>query len=125
MVFGGGVEARDQAIVFRCKRWADFSEDCREIAQQRGLAVECRYLYGSRQAWHLPGLEQLDATALQWVFNRQRYLTAEQVLKRVGLGAVISRQSLPRWGFWKPRGPPIFPLSTLGTCKRGCKLRRC
>lgn len=62
-----------------------FQKIAREIAQQRGLAVECRYLYGSRQAWHLPGLEQLDATALQWVFNRQRYLTAEQVLKRVGL----------------------------------------
>lgn len=62
-----------------------FHKIASEIARQRGLAVECRYLYGSRQSWHLPGLAQLDEAAFKWIFNRQRYLTAEQVLKRVGL----------------------------------------
>lgn len=62
-----------------------FHKVASEIARQRNVPVEARYLYGSRQAWHLPGLEELDETALLWVFNRQRYLTAEQVLKRVGL----------------------------------------
>ncbi|MEI2722453.1 MAG: hypothetical protein V9H26_02590 [Verrucomicrobiota bacterium] len=62
-----------------------FQQVARAIARQRGIPVECRYLYGSRQAWHLPGLGELDEPALLWIFNRQRFLTAEQVLKRVGL----------------------------------------
>ena len=62
-----------------------FHKIASEIARRRGIPVECRYLYGSRQAWHLPGLAQLDETAFKWIFNRQRYLTAEQVLKRAGL----------------------------------------
>lgn len=62
-----------------------FHKIASEIARQRGIVVECRYLYGSRQSWHLPGLAQLDEAAFKWIFNRQRYLTTEQVLKRVGL----------------------------------------
>jgi predicted HAD superfamily hydrolase len=62
-----------------------FHKVAQEIVRARSVPVECRYLYGSRQAWHLPGLEQLDETARRWIFNRQRYLTPEQVLRRVGL----------------------------------------
>lgn len=62
-----------------------FHKVASEIASQREIPVECRYLYGSRQSWHLPGLEELDEAAFHWIFNRQRYLTTEQVMRRIGL----------------------------------------
>ena len=75
-----------------------FHKVASEIARQRGIAVECRYLYGSRQAWHLPGLAQLDEDAFKWIFNRQRYLTAEQVFKRVGLEPKVFKAELDAIG---------------------------
>lgn len=74
-----------QRLYFVARDGQIFHQIAHEIARQRGLPVECRYLYGSRQSWHLPGLERLDEAALLWIFNRQRYLTTEQVLNRVGL----------------------------------------
>jgi predicted HAD superfamily hydrolase len=62
-----------------------FHKVATEIARQRHIPVECRYLYGSRQAWHLSSLQKLDENAYEWIFNRQRYLTTEQVMRRVGL----------------------------------------
>lgn len=32
-----------------------------------GWPIECRYLLGSRQAWHLPTLREVDAAALGWL----------------------------------------------------------
>jgi len=69
-----------------------------EIALSRGSQVDCRYHYGSRQAWHLPGLRELDKSAIAWIFNRQRYLTTEQVFKRVGLAPDRFRRDLEGLG---------------------------
>lgn len=62
-----------------------FHRIAKEISASRGNTVDCRYLYGSRQAWHLAGLTHLDDKAWAWIFNRQRFLTLEQVMGRVGL----------------------------------------
>jgi predicted HAD superfamily hydrolase len=78
-----------------------FHKIASEIARRRGIPVECRYLYGSRQAWHLPGLEKLDEAAFKWIFNRQRYLTAEQVFKRVGLYPEAFQSDLAAIGILK------------------------
>lgn len=79
-----------------------FHKIASEIARHRNIPVECRYLYGSRQAWHLPGLVQLDEEAFKWIFNRQRYLTVEQVLKRVGLEPQDFRTELAALGILQP-----------------------
>jgi predicted HAD superfamily hydrolase len=62
-----------------------FHKVAQEIVRKRSIPVECHYLYGSRQAWHLPGLQEWGEGAIRWAFHRQRYLTAEQVLRRLGL----------------------------------------
>lgn len=104
--FGFAEWCLDQALARGIKRLYFVARDgqifhkvASAIAQRRNLAVDCRYLFGSRQAWHLPGLTQLDEAALSWIFNRQRYLTVEQVLKRVGLEPDDFSQELISTGF--------------------------
>jgi predicted HAD superfamily hydrolase len=62
-----------------------FHKVAQEIVRKRSIPVECHYLYGSRQAWHLPGLQKWGESTIRWAFHRQRYITAEQVLRRLGL----------------------------------------
>ena len=38
-----------------------------KIVENQGIPIECRYLYGSRQAWLLPSIIKLDPYYLQWV----------------------------------------------------------
>jgi predicted HAD superfamily hydrolase len=62
--------------------------------------VECRYLYGSRQAWHLPGVLSLGEKDMDWVLDPDPALTLEGVLQRVNLSieeflACAKSSSLP------------------------------
>lgn len=47
--------------------------------------LECRYLYGSRQSWHLAGLREIDNAALEWIIGPSDGMTCGSLLKRVGL----------------------------------------
>ncbi len=74
------------------------------IAARRSLPVECRYLYGSRQAWHLPSVERVDDAMLEWLFIGPRFLSVEQVLGRLGLepeqfAGALHAAGLPRAGW--------------------------
>ena len=74
------------------------------IAARRSLPVECRYLYGSRQAWHLPSVDRVDDAMLEWLFIGPRFLSVEQVLGRLGLApeqfaGVLHAAGLPRAGW--------------------------
>lgn len=50
-----------------------------------GLRVECRYLYGSRQAWRIPALGGVGAEELEWAAPRDHGLSVEHVCARLGL----------------------------------------
>jgi len=50
--------ARDGQILLRIARI---------LLARLGWPIECRYLLGSRQAWHLPALGEVDAAALSWL----------------------------------------------------------
>jgi hypothetical protein len=41
---------------------------------------ECRYLYGSRQAWLLPGIESVDRSALRWLLEPEWALRTPRAL---------------------------------------------
>ncbi len=45
--------------------------------------IECRYLYGSRQAWHLPSVSRIDAEALDWIFANTSFLSVDVILDRL------------------------------------------
>jgi predicted HAD superfamily hydrolase len=51
----------------------------------REIPIDCRYLYGSRQAWHLPALEALDAPSREWILRDNGRTAIRAVLERVGL----------------------------------------
>jgi FMN phosphatase YigB (HAD superfamily) len=47
------------------------------------LPIEARYLYGSRQAWHLPAITEFTPESLSWLFDRTRTLTLRIVIGRL------------------------------------------
>ena len=47
------------------------------------LSIETRYLYGSRQAWHLPAITDFSPPALSWLFEKTRTLSLRIVLSRL------------------------------------------
>lgn len=57
----------------------------RRIAAKVGSRIELRYLYGSRQAWHLPSITDIGVEEQSWLFEVSRGLTLGRLLKRVGL----------------------------------------
>ena len=47
------------------------------------LPLETHYLYGSRQAWHLPAITEFSVSSLSWLFERTRTLSLRIVLGRL------------------------------------------
>ena len=47
------------------------------------LPLETRYLYGSRQAWHLPAITEFSGESLSWLFEKTRTLNLRIVLGRL------------------------------------------
>ncbi len=66
--------ARDGYLV---KRIAD------SLIVALGLKLETRYLYGSRQAWHLPAISEFSEQSLSWLFEKTRTLTLRIILSRL------------------------------------------
>jgi FMN phosphatase YigB (HAD superfamily) len=69
--------ARDGQILLRLTR--KIQEACPEFS-----GIECKYLYGSRQAWHLPAISQVDEEVLDWIFANTSFLSVNIVLERLG-----------------------------------------
>jgi predicted HAD superfamily hydrolase len=56
-----------------------------QICSAWGLPVQCRYLYGSRQAWRIPALSGIGAEEVEWAAPSNHELSVEHVLARLGL----------------------------------------
>lgn len=66
--------ARDGQIVF---------EICKRLYQKIAPATQLRYLYGSRQAWHLPSITNIGERELNWILEADPYLTIKIIAKRL------------------------------------------
>ncbi|OUL31381.1 hypothetical protein [Nostoc sp. 106C] len=58
--------ARDGQILYKiaqviCRNW--------------GFHIDCRYLYGSRQAWHMPAIQGIDKSEFDWIFFQTEVIT--------------------------------------------------
>jgi hypothetical protein len=53
------------------------------LAKAVGLKIETQYLYGSRQAWHVPAITDLSDESLSWLFEKTRTLTPRIILGRL------------------------------------------
>jgi FMN phosphatase YigB (HAD superfamily) len=71
----------------------------KRLAEKVGFACEMRYLYGSRQAWHLPGLTQISETELSWILDPSPLFSVRSVLARVRLDPDQVRDELFLLGF--------------------------
>ncbi|WP_270936306.1 HAD family hydrolase, partial [Falsiroseomonas oryzae] len=63
-----------------------------------GWGIECRYLLGSRQAWHLPAMERLDDAALDWLAKEAPGEPLRSVLARAELAPERIAGALARHG---------------------------
>lgn len=69
------------------------------IVAKMGWPIECRYLYGSRQAWHLPALRAFDTQSLNWILSDHCLTTLRDHLAKVELNPAACRAVLARHGF--------------------------
>lgn len=55
------------------------------LAERKKQKIELHYLYGSRQAWHLPSLLDIDEDALEWITCQDPVLTLGIVANRLSM----------------------------------------
>lgn len=70
-----------------------------QICAAWGLQVECRYLYGSRQAWRIPALSGIGAEEVEWAAPSDHELSVTHVLARLGLEPGLLQALLVEQGF--------------------------
>lgn len=64
-----------------------------------GYDIDCRYLYGSRQAWHAPSIMEIGETEFSWIFDSTTFLSVHSVCERVNLTPEQIENVLIRFGF--------------------------
>ena len=69
------------------------------VEQAFPTGIECRYLYGSRQAWFLPAVQEVDESALAWILQHTLILTVRCVCERVDLTPETIQPVLEAGGF--------------------------
>jgi hypothetical protein len=72
-----------------------------------GLDIDCRYVYGSRQALYLPAVVEVGDTAWTWLCSGMAGRTVDQILDRFGLSedpaaAVLRNRFRPSQGLDEP-----------------------
>lgn len=76
-----------------------------EIAQrfirQRTGFPECRYLYGSRQAWFLPSLTSCNKKSLDWLIYRHDSKSPREILKKLNISPEEITEHLKKIGIYE------------------------
>jgi FMN phosphatase YigB (HAD superfamily) len=71
-------------------------ELAREMSRRLGLDLELRYLYGSRQAWFLPAVKEVEPAHLEWLLGPDPRLTAETIAQRGGLDVALVQSEISK-----------------------------
>ena len=69
------------------------------ICQQWELSVDCRYFYGSRQAFHFPAIESMGEQEFNWLFDNPGFLSVRIICERVNLQPEEIADVLASYGF--------------------------
>ncbi|MBW4602436.1 MAG: hypothetical protein KME29_23440 [Calothrix sp. FI2-JRJ7] len=69
------------------------------ICRNWGYDIDCRYFYGSRQAWHAPALQEIGEAELQWILDGTTFLSINSVCERVNIKPQQIHSVLIRYGF--------------------------
>ena len=70
------------------------------IAKHWSFDIDCRYLCGSRQAWHPAGMSRLVKEELAWIMPPTKFLSVQQAFERVGVDPAIHIDVLAAHGFF-------------------------
>jgi predicted HAD superfamily hydrolase len=65
--------------------------------------IDCRYFYGSRQAWHAPALQEIGETELGWILDGTTFLSVNSVCERVNIKPRQIESVLKHNGFSKSK----------------------
>lgn len=90
-----------QRLYFMARDGQILLKVARIICQQWNYELDCRYLYGSRQAFHFPALQSLGENELNWILDNPSFLSVRIVCDRVNLQPEIIADALIRHGFLK------------------------
>ena len=73
------------------------------ICRNWGYAIDCRYLYGSRQAWHTPAIQEIGQFELEWILRGTKllsqFLSIRSMCERVNISPEQIKGVLSRYGF--------------------------
>jgi predicted HAD superfamily hydrolase len=73
------------------------------ICKNWGYKIDCRYFYGSRQAWHQPALQEIGKEQLDWILAHAdsdiRFLSIRSICERVNISPEEIKDVLSRYGF--------------------------
>ncbi|MBW4560976.1 MAG: hypothetical protein KME32_07405 [Mojavia pulchra JT2-VF2] len=73
------------------------------ICRNWKFAIDCRYLYGSRQAWHLPAIQEVGEVELDWILSCTKTITQfvsiRSICERVHIAPEQIQDILNRYNF--------------------------
>ncbi|MHB9155900.1 MAG: HAD family hydrolase [Endomicrobiales bacterium] len=98
-----------QRLYFLSRDGQVLLEIARRLNAIADQGMELRYLYGSRQAWHLPAVESTRPEELDWLFEADPLLTLRIFSRRAGLepdtvAGELSRVTGRQWDKDTPLG---------------------
>lgn len=77
-------------------------EIARRLSVKLKMDIDLRYLYASRQSWHLPGITKIDTAKLEWICMKYDFLSIRSLLFRVGLVPDQVAEELEKIGLARP-----------------------
>ncbi len=73
------------------------------ICKNWGFTIECRYIYGSRQAWNLPAIQEIGKFELDWILfytqNLTQFVSIRSICDRVNISPDQIKDVLSRYDF--------------------------
>ncbi|TAG96376.1 MAG: hypothetical protein EAZ18_05290 [Oscillatoriales cyanobacterium] len=95
-------EAKSQGIqrlYFMARDGQILWEIAQIICRKWGYDIDCQYLYGSRQAFHFPSIQQIGETEQEWLFDKPPFFSVRLVCDRVNIQPEQIADALTRHGF--------------------------
>lgn len=87
-----------QRLYFVARDGQIFLKIAKILCKNWGYNLDCRYLYGSRRAWHFPALQSIGESELEWMFESTP-VSIRSVCQRVNITPEQIATSLSRHGF--------------------------
>jgi len=76
-------KAHCESLFFVARDGQVLLEIAQVLREHIAPAITCRYLYGSRQAWHLPSVTGIGDRELSWILEPDPYLTVTAIADRL------------------------------------------